>query len=303
MKNIVVVIIAVFFAFGLTLEKEKPRTISDNVIMCSGSLVKRLVYERNDDLEKAGKCTGKANCRVCSDCSLCGHCNSGGSCGVCSGGRAAKTYIPPPRPSSTSNASTSRYPKKETEPNSYYEKKPTTSDYRATGSTTRSKSNYMPGSDYTYIPKQEYKVKGSVVNIRKGPSTTNEVIGQLKYGELLTAKRRTNDETYIPKYGRHYWYFVDYYGGSGWIYGGLVEDVNDTAARENEKSVKGNDVNVRNKPSTTAGKRLFKLDINDKVLLLGPKENYEEIGTYGYNYWYKIRCDKGDGWIYGGLIR
>lgn len=32
----------------------------------------------------ATRCTGKKNCRVCTDCSRCRHCHiNGGSCGVC----------------------------------------------------------------------------------------------------------------------------------------------------------------------------------------------------------------------------
>lgn len=63
---------------------------------------------------EAGRCTGSASCRVCTNCSRCQHCNNGGSCGVCAGSSRYEVpttprYYPPsrtrtPNPTTSSNS-------------------------------------------------------------------------------------------------------------------------------------------------------------------------------------------------------
>lgn len=313
MKDMIVILCIGILSLGLTIKEEAPTLITDNVVMCSGSVVKGMVYERNDEMEKAGKCYGYVNCTACRNCSSCKHCNSGGSCGVCSGS-GSRGYFFSPKKKTTSSYSTwkssSSTTKKKYKSTSTYKPKKSYSTETKTRVRTSNTSSYTGSSTSSYTnttrlyANKDYYVKADIVNVRTGPSIKDKVKAKVKYGDRVTATERTEEKAYISKYGNHYWYYVDYYGGTGWIYGGLLKESNNTEGEDKEvKVVTGNDVNVRHKPGMTTGNKLFKLQLNDKVNLLGPKKNYEKIGKYGFNYWYKIRSSKGDGWIYGGLIK
>jgi hypothetical protein len=87
MKNIVkqiglILILAIATSFNHT--EIKIDVEADSLKMCSDDVFSGLVYEKNSELELAGKCYGYVNCTACTNCSRCGHCNSGGRCGVCS---------------------------------------------------------------------------------------------------------------------------------------------------------------------------------------------------------------------------
>ncbi len=283
MKSVMIIFLTAFVSLSVTDKEVAPRSISDNIVMCSGPAIKGLVYERNDEMEKTGTCYGYVNCTACSTCNYCGHCTSGGSCGVCSIGNSWS------------------YKSKKKKKSTNYTIKPEASNNRnSSNSNSNNKSNT---STISIFSNTKYKVTGNVVNIRTGPSTSYTEKDRVTYGNRLIGKKRTKNKVYISKYGSHYWYYVEYSGGEGWIYGGLIEEDDGLTITSQEMLVTGNKVNVRDRPSTVGGKKLFKLNKGDMVLFLGEKTNYEKIAKYGYNYWYKIECYKGIGWIYGGLIK
>ncbi len=59
----------------------------------------------------------------------------------------------------------------------------------------------------------QLQVTGDTVNVRSGPSTSAQIIGQANSGDILQAVAKNVDN----------WYQVDYQGGSGWIAGWYVQ--------------------------------------------------------------------------------
>jgi uncharacterized protein YraI len=59
----------------------------------------------------------------------------------------------------------------------------------------------------------QLQVTGDAVNVRSGPSTSAQVIGQVYSGDTLQAKAKNGDD----------WYQIDYQGGPGWVAGSYVQ--------------------------------------------------------------------------------
>ena len=59
----------------------------------------------------------------------------------------------------------------------------------------------------------QLQVTGDVVNVRSGPSTSAQVIGQANSGDILQAEAKNVDD----------WYQIDYQGGTGWVDGSYVQ--------------------------------------------------------------------------------
>ena len=113
---------------------------------------------------KKGRCTGSANCTVCTNCSRCGYCSSGGSCGVCNGRTTQKSY-----------------------------------NYRnqsSNSNTTRSYSNgiyNLPNNPSSQYYMNTLVVNSETLNLRKGPSTSYEIIQKLKANQELIFLAMTGD--------------------------------------------------------------------------------------------------------------
>lgn len=105
-----------------------------------------------------GKCTGSAYCDVCSNCSRCAHCTSGGSCGMCNDGYA------PVSPGRTQRSHL--IPKTQTNKADVYQ---------------YSDTNYENTDELSFTA----MVKVENLNIRQGPGTQYNVIGQLKQGDTV----------------------------------------------------------------------------------------------------------------------
>jgi hypothetical protein len=59
----------------------------------------------------------------------------------------------------------------------------------------------------------QLQVTGDAVNVRSGPSTSAQIIGQANSGDILQAEAENDDD----------WYQIDYQGGSGWVAGWYVQ--------------------------------------------------------------------------------
>ena len=66
----------------------------------------------------------------------------------------------------------------------------------------------------------QLQVTGVDVNVRSGPSTGAQVIGQVYSGDILQAKAKNSDD----------WYQIDYQGDVGWIVGQYVQDLTSPAS-------------------------------------------------------------------------
>jgi cell wall-associated NlpC family hydrolase len=56
-------------------------------------------------------------------------------------------------------------------------------------------------------------VASDTVNVRSGPGTSNQKVGQVHLGEIVQAKAKSDDN----------WYQIDFHGETGWIAGWLVQ--------------------------------------------------------------------------------
>jgi len=121
-------------------------------------------------------------------------------------------------------------------------------------------------------------VKGSVVNIRKGPGTEYGVTGQVKSGAVLTILKSENN-----------WYLVKLPDGKqGWIANWLVT-VNRVAGAQ-VAQINGSNVNVRQGAGTTYP-LLFQLNKGEQVTIKDEKSG-----------WYLIESNKGSGWVAAWLV-
>jgi N-acetylmuramoyl-L-alanine amidase len=148
---------------------------------------------------------------------------------------------------------------------------------------TSSDSNQASSPSPTQV-----KISASILNVRSGPSTDFNRIGQLQNGDIVTV-HEINDQ----------WYKIDYNGQTGWVAGWLVQKISGSAGSEtNPETVKdGPQVKIIN-PGTN--------------LRSGPGTNYSVVdrGNEGDLFpiletkgkWYKISLSSGKpayvaGWI------
>jgi cell wall-associated NlpC family hydrolase len=66
----------------------------------------------------------------------------------------------------------------------------------------------------------QLQVLGSTVNVRSGPGTSYQVIGQVHSGDTLEAETSNSND----------WYQIDFQGQTGWIAGWLVQDTQQVTA-------------------------------------------------------------------------
>ena len=88
----------------------------------------------------------------------------------------------------------------------------------------------------------QLQVTGDVVNVRSGPSTSAQVIGQAYSGDILQAKAKNNDD----------WYQIDYQGGSGWIAGQYVQDYQPPPAPSSTQATSSPPTNSQTSNSQTS---------------------------------------------------
>lgn len=121
-------------------------------------------------------------------------------------------------------------------------------------------------------------VKGSSVNIRKGPGTEYGVSGQVKAGSALTILKSENN-----------WYLVKLPDGKqGWIANWLVT-VNRVAGAQ-VGIINGSNVNIRQGANTTYP-LLFQLNKGEQVTIKDEKSG-----------WYLIESNQGSGWVAAWLV-
>jgi cell wall-associated NlpC family hydrolase len=69
-------------------------------------------------------------------------------------------------------------------------------------------------ADNVTVNHVQLKVLGNTLNVRSGPSTGGERIGQVHCGDILQAEAQSDND----------WYKIDFHGESGWVAGWLVQD-------------------------------------------------------------------------------
>jgi cell wall-associated NlpC family hydrolase len=68
-------------------------------------------------------------------------------------------------------------------------------------------------ADNVTVDHMQLQVLGDTVNVRSGPGTSNQKVGQVHLGEIVQAKAKSDDN----------WYQIDFHGETGWIAGWLVQ--------------------------------------------------------------------------------
>jgi uncharacterized protein YgiM (DUF1202 family) len=139
------------------------------VIVLFAAITAFFFFTRESKAEGCGgRCTGSSSCSACRNCSRCAHCSNGGTCGVCSTG---SSYSAPT-------------PKKHT-------------------SSSSPKSNSPSHSTKVKSIVKTYYVKTSILNIRKEPSKTSDVICTVKKKEKVKILKKYNDNWYYVQITCH----------------------------------------------------------------------------------------------------
>lgn len=120
-------------------------------------------------------------------------------------------------------------------------------------------------------------VKGDILNIRKSPSTSSEVLEQLEKGMKVTITSSSAG-----------WYKVSYNGITGWV---SSEFVTVKQVSSSSATIKEDDVNLREKATTDAlVLRTFSKGTSVSVLSSTDK-------------WYKVRTSDGKtGWVFKDFV-
>ena len=89
----------------------------------------------------------------------------------------------------------------------------------------------------------QLQVTEDAVNVRSGPSTSAQIIGQANSGDILQAEAKNVDD----------WYQIDYQGGSGWIAGWYVQAYQPSPASDStSNSTQANSAQASNSTATVS---------------------------------------------------
>ncbi len=98
----------------------------------------------------------------------------------------------------------------------------------------------------------QLQVTGDSVNVRSGPSTSAQIIGQANSGDILQAEAENDDD----------WYQIDYQGGSGWVAGWYVQVYHPSQATNSPQTSNSTvSESTGNAPAETDGASLASLDM------------------------------------------
>jgi hypothetical protein len=147
---------------------------------------------------------------------------------------------------------------------------------------------------YTYV-------KGNSVNMRSEPFTgAGNIIGSFNFDTKCTIISRTDVEENIEPWGKSYWYKVSCEDKVGWIFGGLLSE--ETLGADYPLAIiKGKMANVRLAPdqeSTILG-RVYR---NEICMILQKSDHKSSISSFGEHYWYRIRSNRNEGWVFGFFL-
>lgn len=119
----------------------------------------------SEPVNEVGRCYGYDPCHVCKNCSSCGHCNSGGSCGMCGKGKS-HTYQNSRGSRNSGNHQNGNSRSGSNNANAFYN------------------SNESAEIWTVYLPAPA-TVNTEILNIRKGPGTEFDILGQLAAGDSV----------------------------------------------------------------------------------------------------------------------
>ncbi len=135
----------------------------------------------------------------------------------------------------------------------------------------------------------------------------SKIAYRLNLGDELTVISKSDRKSYVNGYGEDYWYEIEVNGVTGWVFGKLIGTMEYDQKSPDQWDgefmyVKGSHVNCRSEPSTIVGKVLFRLNKNDRIELIAKTNNEFSVKGYEDDYWYYVRANEKQGWIFGGLL-
>jgi len=148
--------------------------------------------------------------------------------------------------------------------------------------------------------------KGNQVNVRFAANTSSRIAFRLDKGDELEVLGKSMTKDFIDGYGTAYWYEVKSQNLTGWVFGGLIgqRDYDNTSPVEWDGAflvIDADNVNVRSEPSTQYGAIKFRVNKNEKVEVIAKTKNMYYVNGYGEDYWYYIKYEDSQGWVFGKL--
>lgn len=149
--------------------------------------------------------------------------------------------------------------------------------------------------------------KGDQVNVRFSPNTSSKVAYRIDRGDQVRMVSQSTNKDFIKGYGNDYWYKIEFNGLTGWVFGKLIghDNYNTTSIEKwhgEYVTVNADNVNVRTEPSTAEGKIKFQLSKSQQIEVLAKSIERDQVSGYKDNYWYYIRSNNKQGWVFGALI-
>lgn len=161
----------------------------------------------------------------------------------------------------------------------------------------------------TSFRSQKWVSTGDRVNVRNYFSLQATVNFILDKGDEVEVLQKSRKQQYVDGYGTDYWYKINFAGKEGWVFGKLLkalttENVN---IPNNWKgtilTIKGNNVNVREEPTTKRNNVSFQLFKTNKVEVIAKSKTKYTVEGYGADYWYYIKHQGRFGWVFGKLTQ
>ena len=141
-------------------------------------------------------------------------------------------------------------------------------------------------------------VTGTSVNVRYCPDTRCGATFALYRGDPIYIIRMTKRKQNIQPLGSHPWYYIEYNGKRGFVFGALVQEDGQSVVAES-LTLDTSRVSLYDVPN---GRMVGIVKNGRSYPILRKSAESEVVRPYGRHYWYEI-SDRGQsiGWVFGGL--
>jgi len=154
---------------------------------------------------------------------------------------------------------------------------------------------------------QTWYSKGDQVNVRYNSNLKSKIAYRIDHGDEVKVLSKSTKKANVKGLGEDYWYEIEMNGISGWVFGKLIGTLEYDQQSPDQWDgefmyVNGSSVNCRSEPSIQIGKVLFQLKKNDRIELVAKTNSKFRVKGYEDDYWYYIRRNGKQGWVFGKLL-
>ncbi|MFK8101930.1 MAG: CHAP domain-containing protein [Saprospiraceae bacterium] len=152
---------------------------------------------------------------------------------------------------------------------------------------------------------QKGRVKISNVKLRACDGVKCKEIGALAKGAICKIIGRGKKE-FLDSYGEHYWFRVQSKNKEGYVFGGLIDLLNNEAAELTVATtgyIREEKVNIRTTAGFEGSEVMFQLGKGIYCNIISKTKKSYMVGDLGRHPWYFIEVEGRKGYVFGGLVQ